>query len=292
MKASVIVLSRDEPALANTLDALEALTADGHEVVVVDASGGRLDHIRVAHAAVRWLEFIPPSGVRVSIPHQRNLGVQSASHGLIVFLDAGCVPVDDWWDRLCAPITRDGEDVACGAAVSPDRDIYGGVAQRGTSDYLVECPTINLALRRAVYDAVGGFDESFEYGSDIDLSWRVVASGYRIRNVPTAVVVHPWGGTRRQIRRAYAYGQARTKLYFKHADRRRQVMQRDPVLILYPVFVLGLPLALVRPSYLLLLALPLWRNRRQYPFLTTVDHLAYGFGALRECKRQLRRLRP
>ena len=53
-----------------------------------------------------------------------------------------------------------------------------------TVRYLNECPTINLAFRREAFDAVGGFDEAFAYGSDVDFSWRLIDAGYRIRSVP------------------------------------------------------------------------------------------------------------
>ena len=50
------------------------------EIVIVDASDGRLDHIRLRHETeVRWVQFRQPPGVRVSIPHQRNAGVWAAS---------------------------------------------------------------------------------------------------------------------------------------------------------------------------------------------------------------------
>ena len=72
---------------------------------MVDASGGRLDHIRRRHAdQVRWMQFQPPAGVRVSIPHQRNAGVRAARGDIIVFTDAGCQPEPGWLDRLVAPL--------------------------------------------------------------------------------------------------------------------------------------------------------------------------------------------
>ena len=75
---SVVIICKDETSLDDTL----AIVADQvtgldepSEVLVVDASAGRLDHIRQRHAAhVRWIDFQPPSDVSISIPHQRNRG--------------------------------------------------------------------------------------------------------------------------------------------------------------------------------------------------------------------------
>ena len=89
---SVVIISKDEPDLDGTLAdvaaQLDQLTEPG-EIVVVDASSGRLDEIRRRHEdTVRWIDFKPPAGVRVSIPHQRNVGVREAKGDIIVFTDA------------------------------------------------------------------------------------------------------------------------------------------------------------------------------------------------------------
>jgi GT2 family glycosyltransferase len=145
-----------------------------------------------------------------------------------------------------------------------------------------QCSSGNLAFRRAAFDAVGGFDESFAYGSDVDFSWRLVDAGYRIRTVPEAIIRHDWGRSRRQIRRSYLYGKARMRLYKKHRSRLRNVLTTDPMVIVYPVFLIGLPLTLVFPLYPALLLIPAWRNRADGALRVVVDHLIFGVGALAE----------
>ena len=71
---------------------------------------------------------------------------------------------------------------------------YDQGAQRAAqSSYLTECSTINLAFTREAFNAIGGFDETFAYGSDVDYSWRLTDASYRIRSVPDAIVRHDWG---------------------------------------------------------------------------------------------------
>ena len=295
---SVVIISKDESALDETIiDVTGQLAglAEPGEIVVVDASSGRLDHIRRAHEPdVRWLDFDRPAGARVTIPHQRNAGVRAARGDIIVFTDAGCRPFPSWLDRLVAPL-RAGESVTAGHSQDLDGAIQYELPPEhaGEASYLAASPTLNFAFRREVFDAVGGFDESFQYGSDVDFSWRLIDLGYRIRWVPDAILAADYGTSRRRRRRAYVYGKARVRLYRKHRSRRRDVLRNDPLMVVYPLFLiglpvtlvflfLGLPLLLIFPLYLLLLLIPAWRNRSHGVVRVLIDHLWFGAGVLAE----------
>jgi glycosyltransferase involved in cell wall biosynthesis len=288
---SVVIISKDEPALADTLVAVcaQAGSLDQKaEVLVIDASDGRLDHIRGEYEdQISWIKYTRPHGVRISIPHQRNAGVQAASGEIIVFTDAGCVPEPGWLDGIVAPLLE-GESMTHGLTLGA----VGGMklhdrlaAEKVQSRYLSECSTINTAFRRVVYEEVEGFDEGFAYGSDVDFSWRVVASGYRIRSAPDAAVRHDWGTSKRQVRRAYLYGKARARLYRKHPGRLRGALREDPIFVIYPLFLLGLPLTFFFPFYPALLLIPAWRNRKDGSARVILDHLIFGAGVLVESVR-------
>jgi glycosyltransferase involved in cell wall biosynthesis len=296
---SIVIISKDEASLDDTLtDVIRQARGLGEssEIIVVDASGSRLDHIQRLHAAeVHWVSFEQPPGVRVSIPHQRNAGVRVAHGEIIVFTDAGCRPEPEWLARLVVPLL-DGEHVTAGLTLATPgcTGLYDRAARQALeSCYLNECATINLAFRRQAFDAIGGFDEGFAYGSDVDFTWRLTDAGYRIRGVPDAVVRHDWGGWRRQLRRSYLYGKARMRLLRKHRARLRRALRDDPVVVVYPMFLLGLPwillvfflgppLTLLVPVYPALLIVPAWRNRSNGAIRVLVDHLSYGLGVLAE----------
>lgn len=286
---SIVIISKDEASLDGTLTAVTSQVkplGESAEVIVVDASDHRLDCVRLRHEEqVRWVRFDQPPGITVTIPHQRNVGVHEAKGEVIVFIDAACEPEPDWLTRLVAPILQ-GEHVSTGRVLLPrgsngqkriDRLIE---EQTRGSDYLRQCGSANTAFRRQVFDAIGGYDEGFAYGSDTDFSWRVKDAGYRIRWVPDAVIRHDWGTWRRQLRRHYVYGKARVRLYRKHRVRLRHVLRHDFVVVAYPIFLLGLPLTIVFPFYPALLLIPAWRNRSAGT-LGVLNQVAFGvaFGA-------------
>jgi cellulose synthase/poly-beta-1,6-N-acetylglucosamine synthase-like glycosyltransferase len=286
---SIVIISKNELNIDSTLIDItaQAQTLEvPSEIIVVDASGNRLDHIRRRHeGTVRWEQFQPLPGTGVSIPHQRNVGVRSANGEIIVFTDAGCRPEPAWLKNLVRPLFH-GEQITAGLAVSASHDsgLYGRTTELvRSSRYLTECATVNLAFRREVFDAIGGFDERFAYGSDIDFSWRLVEFGYRIRSVPEAVVLRQdWGTWRRQLRRSYVYGRARARLYRKHRTKVRHILRTDPMVVVYPAFLLGLPLTMIFPPYPAFLLIPAWRNRSLGAARVVTDHLAFGVGVLAE----------
>lgn len=299
---SIVVISKDEPSLDGTLASLaEQVAALGEpaEVIVVDASSGRLGFIRERHAAtVRWLDFQQPPGVRISIPHQRNAGVLAAQGDIIVFTDAGCFPDEGWLKQIVSPL-RSGEDAVAGTSQDMSgADVFpsqfsGRLGEAEDSCYLVECPTLNFAFRRAVFDEIGGFDERFTYGSDVDFTWRLNDAGRRVLYIPEAVLRHDWGESKRQRRRSFVYGKARARLYLKHKARRKNILKSDPVVVIYPLFLLGLPLTLIFPPYPFLLVIPAWRNRAEGDcFRVLVDHLWYGAGVLAEVAGTMTSSRP
>lgn len=282
---SVVVISKDEPSISDTLGDLAAQELDeSFEVLVVDASCGRLEAIRHRFPDVTW--FNHHGSGTITIAAQRNLGMRAAKGEIVAFTDAGCRLPASWLSTLTAPIRRGVEQATAGETrgAGPWSSLYQPIPHAAGS-YLKEAPTINLALGRPVIDEVGQFDERFTYGSDIDYTWRVVAAGFRLLLVPEAQIVSDWGNRRRQIKRSFRYGQARMRLHRKHGTPLRQLVREDPVVVAYPAFLLGLPLALLSPAYLFLLALPAWRARGRQPAVVVFDHLVFGAGALLEALR-------
>lgn len=287
LQASIIIINKNDQGVADTLRALVSMdVAISYEIIVIDASAGKLDNIRDAFPSVRWFAFAPASGSKkhIWIPEQRNMGVAKARGDNIVFIDANCIPGEKWLPTLLAPILSGEEQMVAGSTASRGgHTVHDQNAERRASQtYVPECPTINVAFTRVVWETVGAYDTRFAYGSDVDFSWRAVDAGFKIRYVPAAQIAHDWGDTRENYRRAYLYGVARARLYKKHPRRYKYLFTQDIIALIYPVYILGLPLTWWFWPYPLLILIPLLKNIRQQPLVVLQKHLIYAIGILRE----------
>ena len=61
------------------------------------------------------------------------------------------------------------------------------VVPYGTVSYV---PSAAIICRRTVLNEVGGFDETLKSGEDVDLCWRFIEAGARLRYEPIALVAH------------------------------------------------------------------------------------------------------
>jgi GT2 family glycosyltransferase len=73
-----------------------------------------------------------------------------------------------------------------------------------------------VLLRRAAFDAVGGFDPAyFLYCEDVDLSWRLRTAGWRLRYVPRATVRHFSYAAPGEVKPAQLVGSTIGNLYLR-----------------------------------------------------------------------------
>lgn len=129
----------------------------------------------------------------------RNAGVAGARGAFLVFTDADCRPAPDWlWAMSAALHDHEGQilagDVQLDAGPDPNDwaifDTVRGIpqaafVQRGYG------ATANLALSRALFGRLGGFDPQRLSGGDAEFCRRAGRQGVAIRFIGGAVVYHP-----------------------------------------------------------------------------------------------------
>jgi glycosyltransferase involved in cell wall biosynthesis len=191
MRLSIVV-----PAHNNADDLLQCLAAlqrslpADAEILVVDDASTDDTPTRAATTGVRVLRRCQNGGPGAA----RNDGARAARAGILFFVDADVVIAADAIDRVLAAFVADLELAAVfGSYDARPRDpgvvsryrnlLHHFVHQHGNTDastFWAGCG----AIRRAVFEAVGGFDViRFPRSSieDIELGYRLRTAGYRIR---------------------------------------------------------------------------------------------------------------
>ena len=81
----------------------------------------------------------------------------------------------------------------------------GHLDENETNEIEILCGAFFM-LRRAVYDQIGGLDESyFMYGEDIDYSWRIRLAGWKNYYLPATHIIHYKGESTRKGSMNYVY---------------------------------------------------------------------------------------
>jgi GT2 family glycosyltransferase len=171
----------------------------------------------------------------------------------LAYIDSDCIPTRDWLFNLIKPIREEEEDIVAGRIKSVGgRTTWDvGPEKLDSKKYITEYPTMNMAINANILDKIGPRDESFNFGSDVDFTWRATNLGYKIRYNKNAIIYHDWGNFRQEIKRALSYGEACVSLYKKHPHKWKNLFSHDMVTLFYPLYIIFLPLTFFWPYYLL-----------------------------------------
>lgn len=151
---------------------------------------------------------IIPSG-KVGPAEKRDLALKYAQGDILAFLDDDAYPKADWLKFALKPFSDKAVAAVGGPAITPQNDgvlqkvsgavfesYTGGAAARnrylpiGQQKQVDDWPTVNLLVRKDVFQKVGGFDNTYWPGEDTKLCLDILNAGYRIVYEPKAVVYH------------------------------------------------------------------------------------------------------
>ncbi|MFD2738348.1 glycosyltransferase family 2 protein [Sulfitobacter aestuarii] len=206
---SVVIVSRGRPAaLTRCLLGVSQLQYPRFEVVVVADPSGIAAAAKTQFAScLKLVHYDEPN-----ISAARNLGVDHAAGEIIAFIDDDAVPEPQWLRHLTGPAAK--RDVAAmggfvrgrngisfqwrarslDALGEPERlEVKGAEPHVPTppAGYAVKTEGTNMAIRREVLVALGGFDPAFHYYLDeTDLNMRLAGAGHATAIAPLAEVHH------------------------------------------------------------------------------------------------------
>lgn len=273
---SIIIIVKNDPRIEALLAKLATIKSpEQKEIIVVDASKGSLDEIRLKYPYVTWLDF-PPLLHKKTYAEQRNMGIKSAKGDIIVFIDADCIPDTDWLAHLISPIQKKGELIVSGACRPFGKSFIHKEEQYGK--YREECETMNIAIAKEVFEKVGYFDEHLEGCEDSDFCIRARRKGYKIRHTKDAIIYHDWGGIMKNVTRSYYGGRDRIRLYTKHINHLGVLNSNNIYTAYYVLYLVFLPLAFLFPWYVLILFIPSLVKRRNP--IKELFNLVFAVGVL------------
>ena len=210
---------------------LEALAEQEwtHPWEVIVADNGSTDSTREIVERYRnhlpLLSIVDASGRRGSA-HARNKAAAVAQGRALAFCDADDVVGPGWVAAMGEALKErefvasrfDTEKLSPGPVSEIRRDLQRHDVQRlWYPPYLVHSGTCGLGVIRALYQAVGGLDESLLCLHDTDFCIRMQNAGTRLEFVRDAVVfVRPRGTLRGRFHQARAWAMENELLYKKY----------------------------------------------------------------------------
>jgi mycofactocin system glycosyltransferase len=227
---TVVIPVRDNAyGLQRLLDSLRGLRI----IVVDDGSSTPIEHddFAGAHTGIEVLRHVQSKGPAAA----RNTGLAACKTGFVAFLDSDVVPRRGWLEALlghfCDPtvalvaprivgMAQTDHLVARYEAVRSSLDLGQREAPVIPYSSVSYVPSAAIICRTSTLRDIGGFDETLRSGEDVDLCWRLVEAGARLRYEPIAQVAHDHRTELRDwIARKAFYGGSAAALSVRHPDK-------------------------------------------------------------------------
>ncbi|MGC9444951.1 MAG: glycosyltransferase family 2 protein [Candidatus Methanospirareceae archaeon] len=240
MFISVVVAVRNElQYIEKCVTSLFNQTYNGlYEVIVVDgmSTDGTYERLQ---ALQQTLAFTLLRNPKLNAAAGRNIGIEHAQGDHIAFIDADAVAAPDWLEQIKEAFENNNAVGVGGPDLLPEDSselarmiglvmtsplASGGRLNPSTQHVMLDeerwvehIPTVNLCLKRAIFDEVGLFDEHFVKGQDLELSYRIVQAGYKLLYSPRIQVVHYRKETIGEFsKQIYKWAEAKVAILKKH----------------------------------------------------------------------------
>lgn len=161
----------------------------------------------------------------------RNKGAKIAKGDILVFTDSDTVPHYDWLKKLVEPFYSTTNIVATTGTYSIENKesklaqlIQSEIEYKHSNykDFVAFGGSYNFAIKKDLFEEIGGFNEEYRYasGEDVDICYKILNKGYKIRFVKDAVVghFHPEKLYKYLITQL-KHGFWRAKLYYDHPNK-------------------------------------------------------------------------
>lgn len=215
-KVTVVIPNwNTERWLKECLDSLRVQTFQDFHIILIDngSTDNSLAFVQTHYPDVEILAFKENRGFAPAV----NAGIWHTQSEYVALLNVDTEPYPDWLANLVKVMEQSPLDVGCLASkmlslqnptiIDDAGNVlswYGSASKRGNGEPATAFTNMEEVFsasggatlyRRSFLEELGGFDESFvTYLEDVDLGLRGRLLGYRCLYVPTAQILHQWGG--------------------------------------------------------------------------------------------------
>lgn len=197
MKFSIIIPVYNDPVLEQCLASISALNypSSDYEVIVVENGASTT----TVQDLVAQFGFSYANEPVLGSYQARNTGLRLAKGDWLVFTDSDCTVSLDWLNVI-AVILSDAEvsgimGYSAGApstkvANYEQRMYEANIANFTHEPRLRRIDTRNFAMKRSLYETIGGFTATLGYGGDMEYGARAHHAGLRIAYESGMMVTH------------------------------------------------------------------------------------------------------
>jgi GT2 family glycosyltransferase len=230
---SVILPTFSRPdEVKECLESLTRQTYPDFEVIIADGSPD--DDVRPAISGFEnklCLKVIHEKYLPVSAA--RNRGAEAARGDWLVFLDSDCIIPPDYLQKVNDGLNREKWDIyggpdAADPSFSPLQKAIsytmtslfttGGIRGKKQHVGTFHPRGFNMGMDREAFFAVNGYS-TLKCGEDVDLSIRLIKSGFKSGLLSEAYVYHKRRTDFAKFyRQVYRFGAARVNLYLRHHE--------------------------------------------------------------------------
>lgn len=197
MMISIIIPVRTDPRITACLESLAKLLPVSnvtYEILLVDNNVTPQLQTLAEQYQVRYLYESTPGSYRA-----RNMGMANARGDIFAFTDSDCTVAPDWLQQLVAALADETVSAVMGLARGDDNNRVACYEQRmyqANIDRFVHqknlkrIDTRNVAMRRKLYQQIGGFNVNLLYGGDMEYGARAHQAGSIIHFAQAMIVYH------------------------------------------------------------------------------------------------------
>lgn len=215
-------------------------------IIVEDGSTTRCEHIVDKYSSSLTITYIYQNNTGPG--EARNHGSRLSDSRYIIYLDSDCVAPEGYLERVNNYLTTNKVDAFGG----PDRSLEsfsdmqkaisysmtsrlttGGIRGGKKSMDKFFPRSFNMGITKEVFDITGGFS-SLRFGEDIDLSYRILKSGFQTALIEGAFVYHKRRTSEKAFfKQVFFSGMARVNLSMRHKNTLKLVHLLPALFVLF-----------------------------------------------------------